>query len=155
MRICWLFLTNLDFNGGYPDIVPIESHIYNSGYYNIPGSFALQEAFSCISKFAGALLFLISGGQNPNAPHKLSRNSHGSRSGNRQALTPDKHITSYGHSIMKLRIGSRSSVESVTNVLFSKIVNSTIGHLWKEVEQLEQLPIFSLAAAFVPPYENL
>ncbi|RWR95893.1 fatty-acid-binding protein 2 isoform X2 [Cinnamomum micranthum f. kanehirae] len=157
MRICWLFFTNLDFNGGYqaPDIVPIESHIYNSRYFDLPGSFALQEAFSCFSKFAGALLFWISGGQNSNGPHKLSRNPHGSRYGNRQACIQGKHITSYRHSIMGLRIGSRSRVESFTNVLFSKIVNSTIGNLWKDVGQLESLPIFSLAAAFVPPYENL
>lgn len=155
MRNSWLFFINLDFNGACPDIIPIDSYIYNSRYFHISGSVALQEAFSCISKFAGTLLFWISRGPNSNVRRKLSHNPQGSRPANCQSSSQAKHIMSGKHGHMGLCFASRSIAESATNVFFGKIMNSTIRHLQKEVEQLQSLPMLSLAAALVPPFENL
>lgn len=128
MQICWLFLTTVDCNDGHPDIIPVESFVCNSRYFHFPENFAIQEASSCIIKFATALLFWISGRQSSNLPRKLSPNLHGCTSGNCNYCTQDKYITSSRHCITGLRIGSTSGAEFATNVVFSKIVNSTIGH---------------------------
>ncbi|XP_058078754.1 fatty-acid-binding protein 2 isoform X2 [Magnolia sinica] len=153
MRNSWLFFTNLDLDGGCPYFFP-ESHLYY-GHFYIPGSLALQEAFSCISKFTGALLVWFAGGLNSNLPCKLSGNPHGSKNGNCQSCTQVKHITSSRHNSAGFQLGSRSRVESAAPMFFGKIMSSTIRNLWNEVEQLQSFPMLSLAAALVPPFDNI
>ncbi|XP_077236360.1 chalcone-flavanone isomerase family protein [Tasmannia lanceolata] len=154
MRNSWLFFTNLDFDGGCQYIFPIDSHLYNSRYLYIPGSLALQEAFNCMSKLAGALFFGISCGSNSSLLRELSGNGHGSKPRDCQSCPQVKNTTPSRPNIAGLQFGYRRA-ESAAPAVFGKIVCSTIRHLWKEVEQLQSFPILSLAAALVPPFDNL
>ncbi|KAK9273037.1 hypothetical protein L1049_017844 [Liquidambar formosana] len=173
MRNNWLFFPDLD--GGSPYSFPSEhlvshgfgGHLFyqissfvdnslcQSRYLYVPGSLALQEAFNCISKFAGALLFWFSSGSNSNINCKSSGYSHGSRSGSHKSSAQVKHITSSRQNITGFRFSSRSKRESGSPVIFGNIMSSTIRHMFKEAEQLQSLPVLSLAAALVPPFDNL
>ncbi|KAL1552295.1 fatty-acid-binding protein 2-like [Salvia divinorum] len=81
----WLFFAEPDGNlGGILPIDPILPHnlgahwishvaslVDNSRHLLAPGSMALQEAFSCMSKFAGALVIWCARGSNVNVKSKL------------------------------------------------------------------------------------
>lgn len=173
MRNNWLFLP--DFDGGSPYIFPadqfvshglgghifsqitsfVDSSFYQSGYLHVPGSVALQEAFNCISKFAGALLFWFSSGPSSNISHNSLGNSHGSRPGSCKSSTQIKHITSRGHYFTRFRFSSRSKGKSFSPVTFGMISSSMLGNLFREVGKFESLPVLSLAAALIPPFRNL
>ncbi|KAF8393625.1 hypothetical protein HHK36_021870 [Tetracentron sinense] len=173
MRNIWFFLMDLD--GGSPYVFPteplvfqsfgghllsqispfVENSISQSRYLYVPGSLALQEAFNCISKFAGALFFWFSSGSNSNLKQKLSGNPLGSKSSGCKSSSQFKGITSFRHNLAGLHMSSRSRGDSVIPVLFGKIANSTMRLLRKEVEQLQSFPLLSLAAALVPPFDNI
>ncbi|XP_043722678.1 fatty-acid-binding protein 2 [Telopea speciosissima] len=170
MRNGWFFL--MDVDGGSPYILPteplisqnfgghllshigsfVDSSLYLSRYLNVPGSLALQEAFGCISKFAGALLFLFSSGSNGHV--KPLGSSHGSNLRNCKTCSQVKQVTSCRHNTIGLQFNFRSRGESSTPFLFGKIARSTIRHLCKEFEQLQSIPVLSLAAALVPPFDK-
>ncbi|XP_057957770.1 fatty-acid-binding protein 2 isoform X2 [Malania oleifera] len=173
MHNSWFFFMDLD--GGSPYIVPTDplnsygigsrlfSHfasfadnsIYQSQYLHVPGSVALQEAFNCISKLAGALVFWFSSSSNYNTGQKLSGNSHGSKPPSCKASTQVKSISSTTHSLNGFCFKFRSSGQSVTPVLFNKISKFTMRHLCREAEWLQSFPVLSLAAALVPPFKNV
>ncbi|KAF5445216.1 hypothetical protein F2P56_034281 [Juglans regia] len=87
----------MDLDGGSPDIIPIESFVlHNFGVHlfsqissfldnsmhqsqnmYVPGSLALREAFDCVSKLAGALLFWFSSTSTSNMTQDIT--SHGSK----------------------------------------------------------------------------
>ncbi|XP_010417418.1 PREDICTED: fatty-acid-binding protein 2-like [Camelina sativa] len=104
----------------------------------MPGSFAF-EAFSCISKFTGALLCLFSHGNlqkevlcNNNLNHQCCNNSFDS----------SKNLMSYG---------SKDVINST--VLFRNISKFTIVHHFvNEAERLHSCSVLSLAAALVPSF---
>jgi len=94
MRNNWLFFMDLD--GSSRDIFPIEplvlhnygghlfsqissfvdNSIYQSRNLYAPGSIALREAFSCVSKLAGALLFWVSSTSTSNLTQDIASSSH-------------------------------------------------------------------------------
>lgn len=175
MKNSWLFFTNLDIYGEYPCIFPMESQLsqgfglnilsqygslvdssfYRSNQIYVSGSLALQEAFNCISKFAGALFVWLSTGSNSNLLCKLSGNAHGSNAISSQCCTQIKHFTSLRQNLARLHFGSVSNKELAIPVLLGKFVNSIIGRLWKEVEQHHACSALSLAAALIPPFDNV
>ncbi|XP_040999026.1 fatty-acid-binding protein 2 isoform X2 [Juglans microcarpa x Juglans regia] len=87
----------MDLDGGSPDIIPIESFVlhnfgghlfsqissfldnsmHQSQNMYVPGSLALREAFNCVSKLAGALLFWFSSTSTSNMTQNIT--SHGSK----------------------------------------------------------------------------
>ncbi|KAJ4950780.1 hypothetical protein NE237_027612 [Protea cynaroides] len=161
MRNSWFFL--MDTDGGSPYILPadpllshigsfVDSSLYLSRYLYVPGSLALQEAFNCISKFAGALLFWLSTGSNGHG--KLSGSPHGSNPRNCKTCSQVKQVTSCRHNTIGLQFSSRSRGVSSVPLLFEKIARSRIRHLLKEFEQLQSIPVLSLAAALVPPFDK-
>ncbi|OVA08346.1 Chalcone isomerase [Macleaya cordata] len=141
----WLFF--LDLDGESPYNFPTEPVV--------SGSLAVQEAFNCISKLAGALTFWFASGSNSILHHKLSGNPHGSNPGSSESRSLVKRITSCEHNLAGLQFGSRSRAEPAAHVLFGKFVRFTMRHILKEVEQLRSFSVLSLAAALVPPFDNL
>ncbi|KAG1334305.1 putative pre-rRNA-processing protein ESF1 [Cocos nucifera] len=175
MKNNWLFFTNVDIDGECPYIFPtefqlsqgfglnilsqfgslVDSSFHRSNQIYVSGSLALQEAFSCMSKFAGALFVWISTGSNSNLLRKLSGNGYGSSSTFNQSCTKIKHFTCSSRNLAGLHSGSGSNNELAIPVLLAKFVNSTIGRMWKEVEQHRAFSVLSLAAALIPPFDNI
>ncbi|OVA10340.1 Chalcone isomerase [Macleaya cordata] len=131
----------------------VDNSLHHSRCLYGPGSLVIREAFNCISKFTGALLFWFASGAKSNLHHKLSGSKHGSKPGNCQSCSQAKWITA--RSLVPLHFGTRSRAESAPFMCFSKIVASTIRYLGKDVEQLSSFPLLSLAAALIPPFDNL
>ncbi|KAK9102433.1 hypothetical protein Sjap_019687 [Stephania japonica] len=164
----WFHLTYLD--GGPPFIFPghfltsqgssrgnlfdpigslFEKSLYKSNNLYIPGSVALEGAFSCISNFTGALLFWCASHSSFSIHHELPGKSCHSRPGN------VKHITRCEHKLPGLCFGPKSREESSGPGSFGKIENFTVAKILKGFEQCQMLPTLSLAAAFVFPSDNL
>eukprot|EP00262_Sarcandra_glabra_P010965 TRINITY_DN26671_c0_g1_i1.p1 TRINITY_DN26671_c0_g1~~TRINITY_DN26671_c0_g1_i1.p1 ORF type:complete len:436 (-),score=44.54 TRINITY_DN26671_c0_g1_i1:386-1693(-) len=177
MRNNWLFFTHLDLDSGYPYTFLTESHLsyglgghlwsqfgsfvdsslYHSKQFYIPGSLAVQGAFSCISKFAGALLFWLSSGPNSNSNflRSISGNSRRPSPRNCQSCMQVKRTITCSHNLAGFDFSSRSRDKSAAPLIFGKILNSTVGHFWRDVEHLQSIPALSLAAALVPPFNNI
>lgn len=133
----------------------VEFSLLNSNHLVSSGSIALKEAFGCISKFAGALFVWLSTGSNHSSGRKISRNiSRGSNVTNHQVLFQIKHITCT-NKIKGLHFFSGSDLQSAIPFVFSKFANSTTRRLWKEFGQCQAFSVLSLAAAVIPPFENL
>ncbi|KAG6391159.1 hypothetical protein SASPL_148911 [Salvia splendens] len=151
----WMFFIEPDGNtGGIFPIDPILPHhlgahwishiaslVDNSRHLLVPGSMALQEAFSCMSKFAGALVIWCARGSNVNIKRKLPGNRHlGYLSTCSTASTQLRHIS--------------STRRDLTGV-FNKISSFALKQLSKEAQWLQTFPMLSLAAALVPPLTNV
>ncbi|KAL1214684.1 Fatty-acid-binding protein 2 [Cardamine amara subsp. amara] len=101
----------------------------------LPGSFAF-EAFSCISKFTGALLCWFSHGNLQKEVSKYQCNSFDS----------SKNMESFGHmnfSVLPFHYGSKDS-------FFGNNPKSTIQHFVNEAERLHSCSVLSLATALIP-----
>ncbi|KAA8546251.1 hypothetical protein F0562_003010 [Nyssa sinensis] len=168
MRNNWL-----DFDGNSPYIFPMEpfaphsfgahllsqvtsfvdSSLYHSRYLYVPGNLALQEAFNCISKFTGALLFWFASGSNSTISPTLSGNPNGSNPRSYKSCSQVKHITSTRQNLTAFRINSGFEGEFSDRGIFGKILSFNVGHLCIEAAQLQSFPVLSLAAALVPPFD--
>ncbi|KAK8921532.1 Fatty-acid-binding protein 2 [Platanthera zijinensis] len=127
----------------------VDLSLNNSNHLVSSGSIALQEAFGYISKFAGALFIWLSTGSNPNNGCKMSANiSHGSNVKNHQ-------ICPHVNRIKGLHFLSRLELQSAIPLIVGKFTNSTARRLLKEFGQYQVFPVLSLAAALIPPFENL
>ncbi|XP_010472658.1 PREDICTED: fatty-acid-binding protein 2-like [Camelina sativa] len=103
---------------------------------HIPGSFAF-EAFSCISKFTGALLCLFSHG---NLQKEVLCNNNYHQCCN-DSFDSSKILKSYG------------SKDVIKTVLFRNISKFTIVHHFvNEAERLHSCSVLSLAAALIPSF---
>ncbi|KAG6389327.1 hypothetical protein SASPL_150795 [Salvia splendens] len=128
----------LPHNLGAHWISHIASLVDNSRHLLVPGSMPLQEAFSCMSKFAGALVIWCARGSNVNIRRKLPGDRHlGYLS---TASTQVRHIS--------------STRRDLTGV-FNKISSFALKQLSKEAQWLQTFPMLSLAAALVPPLTNV
>ncbi|KAK1308321.1 Fatty-acid-binding protein 2 [Acorus calamus] len=151
MRNDWLHFSNHDFDGRSHDFgvhlwfqigLFVENSLHNSGQFHIMGSSAIHEAFSCMSKFAGALLFWFSTGPNSNFHRKASRNNaHCSKPTSNQSYRHVTHISLNAQDLASLNLGKSAS--------------SAVQHLWKEIGQFQSSHVLSLAAALVPPLDNI
>ncbi|XP_047327821.1 fatty-acid-binding protein 2-like [Impatiens glandulifera] len=114
----------------------VNNSINNSRYLYSHGSLALQEALSCISKFAGTLLLWCASRSNSNFCHGLSRNS---------STVQSTTITSTrNNNLLGFRFDFNSKGE---------ISNPVI--LGNGAQEFYSFPIFSLAAALIPPFDNI
>ncbi|GMG99287.1 hypothetical protein Nepgr_001127 [Nepenthes gracilis] len=129
----------------------VDSSLYQSRNIVIPGSLALREAFNCVSKFAGALIFWFSGPSNSNVRNKLS-DIHGSGPGKYRSFRQVKNVKSSKHNLTGFRISSRSRSKSVGPLVDGKISSFSIRYLFRKSEKL---PALSIAAAVVPPFSSL
>ncbi|XVE97772.1 hypothetical protein REPUB_Repub03eG0047600 [Reevesia pubescens] len=175
MRNHWLFFMDLD-GGGSPYIFPMEpfvsnglgvhlfsqfsslvdSSLYHSKHLYVPGSLVFQEAFSCMSKFTGALLFWFSSVSTSHLSRDISAgNQHGLKSGSCRSSAQVRHISSCRNNLAGFHFASESRGQSVTPLVFGKISSYAMKHLFGEVEALQSFPLLSLAAALIPPFDNL
>lgn len=131
----------------------IASFVDNSRYLYVPGSLALEETFNFISKFAGALLVWLSSGSNSNFSHRISSCPDGSHPSNFKSNTPLKHVSSCGQNFIGFFCDNRA--RSSIPFMLCKISKFSIKRFCKDAEHLRSLPFLSLAAALVPPFENV
>ncbi|KAK8971489.1 hypothetical protein KSP40_PGU014280 [Platanthera guangdongensis] len=109
----------------------VDLSLHNSNHLVSSGSIALQEAFGCISKFAGALFIWLSTGSNPNNGCKMSANiSHGSNVKNHQ-------ICPHVNRIKGWHFLSRLELQSAIPLIVGKFTNSTARRLLKEFGQYQ------------------
>ncbi|XP_073011213.1 fatty-acid-binding protein 2 [Typha latifolia] len=172
MKNTWSFFTNLDHDGGFPhgfltetqvsqffglSLLPrlsslVDSSLSHSKHLYISGNAALQESFSCLNKFAGAFFVWLSTGANSYMIHRLSSNTCGSNS--RGYGSQIKHVTSCIRNLAGLHF-SHLKEEHGVQLLLARIANSAVGRLWKEIERDHACHILSLAAAIIPPFDNI
>ncbi|XP_016537791.1 fatty-acid-binding protein 2 isoform X3 [Capsicum annuum] len=117
----------------------------------VPGSQALQEAFKYFSKYAGALLVWFASGSNSRVNNQISR---GSRNTTSRMSIQSKQTASSSHNFMQLFWQSRCKGKITIPAIFSKISKFTMNQMYKEAKHLQSIPVLSLAAALVPPFDN-
>ncbi|KAG4190204.1 hypothetical protein ERO13_A07G019100v2 [Gossypium hirsutum] len=158
----------MDLDGESPCIFPMESFVSNglgthlfshfssfvdgSLYYSrhlyLPGSLAFREGFSCVSKFAGSLLFWFSSMSTSNLSRDiLANNQHGLKSGSCKSSAQVKHIASYKNNLMGFHFACESKGRSATTHVSL--------HFFGEAEVLRSFPLLSLSVALIPPFDNL
>ncbi|OMO67049.1 Glycoside hydrolase, family 9 [Corchorus capsularis] len=128
------------------------SSLVDSSYYHSKHVYA-----SCMSKFAGAFLFWFSSLSSLNLSRQISAsNQHGLKSGSCKSSVQVKHIASCKNSFAGFHFIPESRGQSTTPLDFGKIFSYAMRHLFGGVEalQIQSLPLFSLAAALVPPFDN-
>ncbi|KAL4650607.1 hypothetical protein ACB092_01G099600 [Castanea dentata] len=173
MKNTWLFFIDLD--RGTPDNFPIEpivlhnfgghlfsqislfvdNSIHQSRNLYVPGSLALQEAFNCMSKLAGALLFWCSSMSTSNIARDIAGRMHGSEPRNCTSSAHVKNITSSRHNLAGFHFRFRSKGKSGAPAIFGKISSFMMKLLFQEAKRVQSYPLLSLAAAFVTPFNNL
>ncbi|XP_050215513.1 fatty-acid-binding protein 2 [Mercurialis annua] len=163
MRNNWLFLMNLDDDSPFSlPIEPLLSHNFRvpamnsfvdnslnqSRFLYIPGSMAFQEALTCMSKLAGALLFLFTSTSSSNLSQQIS--------GNQRGIAQVKNIASTRfNNLIRFRFGSISQTESSSPLVFDRISSFMMRIICREADRLQSLPVLSLATALVPPFGKL
>lgn len=120
----------------------------------VPGSQALQEAFKCFSKYAGALLVWFASGSNSRVNNQISGGHRGSRTTRSRMSIQAKQTASSRYNLMELFWQSRCNGKITIPVIFSKISKFTMNQMYKEAKHLQSIPVLSLAAALVPPFDN-
>lgn len=120
----------------------------------VPGSQALQEAFKCFSKYAGALLVWFATGSNNRGNNQISGSHQGSRYTRSRMSIQTQRTTSTRHNFMELFWQSRCIGKFTIPVIFRKISKFTMNQMYKEAKHLQSIPVLSLAAALVPPFDN-
>ncbi|CAA2961604.1 fatty-acid-binding protein 2-like [Olea europaea var. sylvestris] len=162
----WLFFIESDGGFGSFSMDPLVPHVSghwllhvssfvdNSRYFYVPGSLALQEAFNCVSKFAGALLLWFAGGSNSHINNKIT-GDHIGPSSSCKASRQVKHV--YSNKCDFSGIFWKSGYKGISAVpaAFGRISRFTLKQLIKEAERLQSLPVLSLASALVPPITNV
>ncbi|KAK4412705.1 Fatty-acid-binding protein 2 [Sesamum alatum] len=133
----------------------ITSFVDNSRYIFVPGSLALQEAFNCMSKFAGALVIWFAGGSSSNMRQKLPGHHIRSHSSCSNSSTRVKHISSVRRDLTGFFRNSRHRRKSAIPVVFGKISSFALKQICRQAERLQSFPVLSLAAALVPPFTNV
>ncbi|KAH6761384.1 hypothetical protein C2S51_018333 [Perilla frutescens var. frutescens] len=165
----WLFFVEPDGNtGGIFPIDPLLPHslgahwishiaslVDNSRNLFVPGSMAIQEAFHCMSKFAGALVIWCAGGSNVNVKRKLPGDHLGSLSSCSGTSTRVRQISSVRRDLSGVFWKLKYSRISAIPVVFNKISSFAMKQLCKEAQWLQSFPMLSLGAALVPPLTNL
>uniref|UniRef100_A0A2P2J9D1 Uncharacterized protein n=2 Tax=Rhizophora mucronata TaxID=61149 RepID=A0A2P2J9D1_RHIMU len=165
----WFFF--MDVDGDSSRILPIQPlnfgcHLFSqfnsladssmrqSRFLHIPGSVAFQEALGCMSKFAGAFLFWFSSPSSSNLSRQITGNLN-------PRLKSCKYPTQVwrraftGKNLSEFPFGSISKGQFCLPLAFAKISSFMMRILCREAERFRSFPVISLAAAIVPPFDNL
>jgi hypothetical protein len=169
MRNNWSFF--MDPEGGSSDIFPMDplvphgfgvhflshvaSFIDNSRYLYVPGSLALQETFNFVSNFAGALLVWLSSGSNSNLGHRISGSPDGSHPSNFKSNAQVKRAASCMQNFTGFFLYHRAKGKCGIPFILGKISRFSVKQFCKDADHLRSLPVLSLAAALVPPFDNV
>ncbi|KAK8286874.1 hypothetical protein V6Z12_D07G020300 [Gossypium hirsutum] len=126
----------------------VDGSLYYSRHLYLPGSLAFRQGFSCVSKFAGSLLFWFSSMSTSNLSRDiLANNQHGLKSGSCKSSAQVKHIASYKNNLMGFHFACESKGRSATTHVSL--------HFFGEAEVLRSFPLLSLSVALIPPFDNL
>lgn len=173
MRNNWLWFMDLD--GESPYIFPVDplalhsfgdnvcsqisllmdNSFHQFRHLSVPGSLAIEGAFNHITKLAGALLFVFSGRSSLNMMREIGGNSHGSKPRRFRYRSQVNHITSNRQNFKRFCFSFGSKGEFGMPVLFGKISCFVSKLLHREAKRLQSHSILSLAAALIPPFDNL
>ncbi|KAG7941808.1 hypothetical protein I3843_16G065200 [Carya illinoinensis] len=135
----------MDLDGGSPDIIPIESFVlhnfgghlfshissfldnsmHQSQNMYVPRSLALREAFNCVSKLAGALLFWFSSTSTSNMTQDII--SHGSKPRGPASSTQMSSL------MMKIRFGEAKLLQSYPLFSLAAVLIPPFDNLSSEV----------------------
>ncbi|KAI3994972.1 hypothetical protein MKX01_019786 [Papaver californicum] len=131
----------------------VDSSLYHSKCMSSTGTSVIREALDCIFKFTGALVFPFASGAKSKLHHNLSGDQHDSKHKNHQSCLQGKR--KFPRNLMAFKFGSESRSESDPFAILSNFLVSTIRCLQNDVQQLPLFPVLSLAAALIPPFDNL
>ncbi|CAK7352756.1 unnamed protein product [Dovyalis caffra] len=131
----------------------VDNPLHQSRFIHIPGTMAFQEALNSMSKLAGGLICWFTSASSSNLSRKISGNQRSRGPGSCKSSAQVKNST--GHNLAGLGFGSISKGESSPPVIFSKISSFMMRLLHRDAEKLKSFPVLSLAAALVPPFDNL
>jgi len=115
---------------------------------NNPGSCAIGEAFGHLSRFAGAFLVWLSRASSFNVARSLRGSPPPPWFGSAQVKAVATNVRLFGFPF-------RSKRKSFASVKLGKISSLAMKMIWSEAKRLRSLPLLSLAAALVPPFQNL
>lgn len=115
-------------------------------------SFAFEEAFGHVSKFAGALLAFLSRASSSNVARSL-RGSAPPRFGTGGGGGVQVKAVSSNVRVFGFAFGSKR--KSSAPVRLGKVSSFAIKMIWREAKRLRSFHVLSLAAALVPPFQNL
>uniref|UniRef100_A0A9I9DEK3 Uncharacterized protein n=1 Tax=Cucumis melo TaxID=3656 RepID=A0A9I9DEK3_CUCME len=168
MRNNWVFFIDLD--GGSPYILPIEpfgghlfSHIssfmdnslFQSRNLYMTGSLALQEAFNCFSKIAGALLLWCSSTSTANVTREIADDLHGSNSRSFKNFSEVWSIRSSRLGSGGFHFSFNLDKKHSNPIFLGKLGSFASKLLGKEAGKQQLHPFLSVAAALVSPLNNL
>ncbi|WJX16106.1 hypothetical protein P8452_06181 [Trifolium repens] len=160
MKNDWLSWMDSD-----PNIYPLQPFVFNNflgsqflqsflqNSRNLYESSAIEEAFGHVSKFAGALLFLFTGGGSNFCGGGSLR--FGGGSGNVHMNIKVKPVITNNVAGFGFPFGVRSKRKGLKRVSLGKISNFVVKLFWREAKRMQSYPILSIAAALVPPIQNL
>lgn len=132
----------------------VDNSLHNSRYFYIPGSMAIQDAFNCMSKYAGALLLCFASRSNYNSNHHFPGETIGSNTRSCKSYTQVNRVASARHNLSKLGCAFRLEGKSVIPVIH-KFLYFNLRKLCKQPKQLQSISMLSLAAALVPSLDKL
>ncbi|KAI4316460.1 hypothetical protein L6164_024438 [Bauhinia variegata] len=133
----------------------VDSYVYHSRNVYVPGTLALQEALNHVSRFAGSFLISFCSGPSSNIAHDVASSLHGPQFGSSSASIQVKQISLARHILAGFGFSFRSKGKSLAPTVLRKISSFTMKLLRQEAKRLQSYPVFYLAAALVPPIQNL
>ncbi|KVG40999.1 Chalcone isomerase [Cynara cardunculus var. scolymus] len=131
----------------------VDSSPHHSRHWYRPGSVALEETFSCISKFTGTVLQWCASGSNSNISHKVSDCSHGSFP-KRCEFSQTSYVFSTKLDLPRIFCNYRKNALQIPE-FFNKFSRFAIRQLLGRAKELQFIPALSLAGNLVPPLDNI
>ena len=124
------------------------------------GSVALNDAFCRVSRIAGALLLWFTSASSSNLAQDIAGSFNGgTRIGNGVVATTASSMkvkpVPFVRSDDGFGFGFRSKRKGFSAVSLGKISSFTMRLIWREAKRFQSFPVLSLAAALVPPIQNL
>ncbi|XP_058725010.1 fatty-acid-binding protein 2 isoform X2 [Vicia villosa] len=143
-----------------PDLFPLQpflnnflqSFLQNSTTFYVPGTSAIEETFGRVSKFAGAVLFWVSGAGSSACGGSLR---FGGGSGNVNMNMRVKPVIGNNVAGFGFPFGFKSKKKSSERVSLGKVSSFVVKLFWREAKRIQSYPVLSIAAALVPPIQNL
>ncbi|KAJ9538362.1 hypothetical protein OSB04_031095 [Centaurea solstitialis] len=160
----------MDLDEGRPKFFPVEAlsagrylyHIsslvdsshYHSRHWYRPGSLALQETYSRISKFPGTVLLWCAGRSNSNISRKVSDRSHGSYPKRCEFSQKTSYVSSTKLDLPGFFCNYRKKALEIPEI-FNKFSRFAIKQLLVKAKELQFIPALALAGNLVPPLDNI
>lgn len=130
----------------------MDDSLYHCRSFSVTGNLAVEGAFNHISKIAGALLFLFSRGSSSNIRREITGNPQGSKPRGLKSCSQVMHITSSRQNFRGFHFSFRSKGKSA--IPFIDKISSFLLKPF-EAQKLQLYPMLSLAAALVPPFDDM